>query len=299
MIVVAIPNTDRARDFTPIHSLVNALGRVDSELVTSGGGDNFLRFLGEELIPYIDKNYRTQPYRILEGHSLGGMFATYVLEAAPALFNSFVIISPSFYGGNFAVLGNVGKFLSDHPDLRKSVFVTIGNEPLLRKSVDSLVHQLKDHAPKSLHWDFKDYRNEDHMSVPLLSMYDGLRYVYSKWWIDLYDSTKVPTFDALRAHYKSISGDLGCEILPTEDVVNMFGYVLLHDRGKVDDAILVFRENVKNYPASFNVYDSIGEGYMVKGDKDLAIFNYEKSIQLNPDNNNGKRMLAKLREVKK
>lgn len=295
MIVVAVPNTNRLRDFTPIHSLVNGIGQIDIAYDATGGGDNFLKFLSDELIPYVDKNYRTQPYRILEGHSLGGMFATYVLETAPALFNSYVIISAAFYGGNIAVLESFGRFLSHHPELHKSVHVSIGEEPGLRRGVDSLVHQLKDHAPTSVRWGFHEYKNEDHMSVPLLSMYDGLRFAYSNWWIDLNDTTKVPTFDALKAHFESISEDLGYEVPPAEDIVNTFGYVLLFNRRKVDDAIMVFKENVKNYPASFNVYDSLGEGYMVKGENDLAITNYEKSIQLNPNNNNGKRMLAKLR----
>lgn len=52
--------------------------------------------------------------------------------------------------------------------------------------------------------------------------------------------------------------------------------------------------NVEMYPESWNVYDSLGEGYMNDEQKELAIKNYEKSLELNPDNENGKAMLRRL-----
>jgi tetratricopeptide (TPR) repeat protein len=66
--------------------------------------------------------------------------------------------------------------------------------------------------------------------------------------------------------------------------------------GKTDDAIKVFKLQVQDYPKYWNSYDSIGEAYMKAGQKDLAIANYEKSIELKPDNQNGIDMLKKLRQ---
>jgi len=63
----------------------------------------------------------------------------------------------------------------------------------------------------------------------------------------------------------------------------------------IDNAIDIFKHNIENYPNSFNVYDSMGEAYMMKGEKELAISNYEKSVLINPDNDNGKEMLKKLK----
>lgn len=57
----------------------------------------------------------------------------------------------------------------------------------------------------------------------------------------------------------------------------------------------MFKLNVGLYPKSFNVYDSLGEGYMNAGEKELAIKNYEKSIEINPKNDNGTLMLEKLK----
>jgi len=64
---------------------------------------------------------------------------------------------------------------------------------------------------------------------------------------------------------------------------------------KYREAIAVLKLNVELYPGSWNVYDSLGEAYMLNGDKALAISNCEKSLELNPKNSNGAQMLKKLR----
>jgi len=80
----------------------------------------------------------------------------------------------------------------------------------------------------------------------------------------------------------------------SEDQFIGLGYLLLH-RKRTKEAIEIFKLSVEAYPASYNTYDSLGEAYMDDGDKNLAIENYEKSLQLKPDNRNGVEMLKKLR----
>jgi tetratricopeptide (TPR) repeat protein len=78
-----------------------------------------------------------------------------------------------------------------------------------------------------------------------------------------------------------------------ESQINQLGYQLLR-RAKTREAIAVFELNVREFPASFNTYDSLGEAYMTAGNKELAIKNYKKSIELNPQNTNGADMLKRL-----
>ena len=79
-----------------------------------------------------------------------------------------------------------------------------------------------------------------------------------------------------------------------ERTLNSIGYYLLGEK-KIKDAIEIFKLNVKAYPDSFNVYDSLGEAYMKAGNKELAIKNYEKSVRLNQDNRGGIEALKKLK----
>lgn len=78
-----------------------------------------------------------------------------------------------------------------------------------------------------------------------------------------------------------------------EREINQLGYIILQAK-QFPEAIKVFKLNVELYPESFNVYDSLGEAYAESGDKENAIINYKKSIEINPDNDGGKKMLEKL-----
>ena len=78
-----------------------------------------------------------------------------------------------------------------------------------------------------------------------------------------------------------------------ESQVNSIGYRLLGKK-RNKEAIEMFRMNVEDYPKSPNVYDSLGEAYMLNGDKNGAIENYKKSLELDPANANAREMLKRL-----
>lgn len=80
-----------------------------------------------------------------------------------------------------------------------------------------------------------------------------------------------------------------------EGQLNTLGYRLLGNN-KRKEAIKIFKLVVSEYPESYNAYDSLGEAYMMAGEKELAIKNYEKSLELNPKNENAKKMLENLRK---
>jgi FKBP-type peptidyl-prolyl cis-trans isomerase 2 len=80
-----------------------------------------------------------------------------------------------------------------------------------------------------------------------------------------------------------------------ENQLNNLGYQLLQI-GRIKDAIEIFELNIEQFPNSYNVYDSMGEAYMLDKNKKLAIKNYEKSLKLNPENKNAEEMIKKLKE---
>jgi tetratricopeptide (TPR) repeat protein len=82
-------------------------------------------------------------------------------------------------------------------------------------------------------------------------------------------------------------------VLFSERQINTLGYQYLQT-GKIDDAITLFRLNVETYPKSWNVYDSLAEAYMEDKQYDLAVKFYNVSIEINPDNENGKQQLEKI-----
>jgi CubicO group peptidase (beta-lactamase class C family) len=95
--------------------------------------------------------------------------------------------------------------------------------------------------------------------------------------------------------YKKLKNDPTYAI--KEGDMNRVGYQLLQT-GKKKEAIEVFKINVEAFPKSGNVYDSLGEAYLADGDKKLAIANYSKSVELDPTNEGGKKVLEELSKSK-
>jgi CubicO group peptidase (beta-lactamase class C family) len=100
--------------------------------------------------------------------------------------------------------------------------------------------------------------------------------------------------DAGMKKYKELKADETYAL--DEGEMNQVGYVLLQN-GKVKEAIEIFKINTQAFPDSWNTYDSLGEAYMNDRQKEKAIENYERSIEMNPENANGKEMLAKIRSL--
>jgi len=98
MIVVGVRNTNRMRDLstTPTAGFTPPPEAGSS----TGGADRFLAFLGDELLPYIDRSYRTAPMRVLIGHSIGGLFALHVIDKKPALFTGYIVMEPAIWWNN-------------------------------------------------------------------------------------------------------------------------------------------------------------------------------------------------------
>ena len=294
LIVVGVANTDRTRDLTPSKSTTkNATGQV--QFPTSGGADNFLKFFETELIPEIEKQYRVQPYRILAGHSLGGLFAIHAMISKPGVFNSYIAVSPSLQWENGEELKRAEDFLKNQKEMRSTLFVSIGNEPgPIGASFDSFKELLSKTSINGFEWQAERMADEDHGSVVLRSHYFGLRKVYEGWQgpRDMKSGAVLGGLQGAEAHYKKLSDKFGYPIPVPENLINQMGYQFLSD-SKPDEAIAVFKTNVERYPASANVYDSLAEAYERQGRIDLAVPLYDKARTLGQQNNDPNASLFK------
>lgn len=285
LIVVGVTNTDRTRDLTPAKSTdKNPAGEL--RFPTAGGADNFLKFFETELIPQIEKQYRVQPYRIFTGHSFGGLFAIHAMITKPALFNSYVAVSPSLQWENFEALKRAETFLKNQKELNVTLFVSLGNEPGgIGQSFDKFKEALAKSNIKGFEWQAERMNDEDHGSVVLRSHYVGLRKVYEHWLAprDLNSGAVLGGLKGADAHYKKLSERFGYSIPVPEGLINQMGYQFLF-ANRPEDAIAAFKANVERYPQSANVYDSLAEAYEQSGRIDLAEPLYDKARTLGEQN---------------
>jgi len=267
MIVVGIPNVARNRDFSPIPS---------KQLQNSGGAKNFVNFLEEELMVYINSVYRTYDLNILFGHSLCGMFSVYTLFSNPELFDAHISASPYLMYEDDYVIKKVNEVLSDKSNFINQLFVSIGNEPAYFNSLDQLKSLLADNK-SDLNWTFKKYEDEDHGSIPFRTISDGLEFIFSDW--QLTNDIVMKGVDAIKDHFLNQSQKYGYTSKITEGALNTIGYQLLQV-DEIDKAIEIFEYNTELYPNSANVYDSLGDGLDAKGLKKEALQNYQKAVSI-------------------
>lgn len=186
MIVVAIPNTDRTRDLTPTHVDADPPFMDSTFSKTSGGGDNFISFLEKELMPHIEAKYPAAPYKMLIGHSFGGLAVMQAFTHHTELFNAYICIDPSMWWDKQTLLKQTEKALAERKFDGKSLYLGIANtleEGMdLKKvqkdtSIDSrhirsilkLQAAFEKNKNNGLKYRGKYYPDDTHGSVPLIT----------------------------------------------------------------------------------------------------------------------------------
>jgi predicted alpha/beta superfamily hydrolase len=166
---------NRTRDYTPTHSLESPYGKEMQK--HSGGGVKFRQFLVDELVPFIDREYRTDATkRALVGHSYGGLFTTWVmLTTGTETFNRYVIVSPSYWYDDEMIFDVVK---TAKPAGR--VYMSAGalENPVMGRDVKRLAKILRGPARAGLALRDEVLDNETHNSIFPSAFSRGLRFVF-------------------------------------------------------------------------------------------------------------------------
>jgi predicted alpha/beta superfamily hydrolase len=246
MIVVAISNTDRARDLTPT---------LPGCTQDCGGSDRFLTFLTHELMPWVDGRYHTAPFRIIAGHSRGGLYVMNTLLNQPDAFNAYIAMSPALWQQDKAVLKGAQEKLKRLPP-RRFLYMTDGDEAeSLTSTVAEAVALIKRAAPANLEWSYAHLANEQHMTTPHRSMYDGLEHIFSGMQVPR-PTILAQGIAGIDAHYAKLPARYGFDIALPFGMADWCGYYLLQ-QNKPQMAVEVFQRNVANHPGMAAAYYSL------------------------------------------
>lgn len=299
MIVVGIVNKNRSLDLTHV-------GDSSSNFQPNGGGQNFESFVTNELISYIDSTYSTAPYRLLTGHSIGGLFATRLFLNGCDKFNAFLIMDPAIWWAESEVLADIEMELIHSKLNKKKLFLSIANSlPSDIKSVEVAledttnatlgirsVFEFKDILSNSnsekTFWESQYYEKESHGTIPFISSYDGLKYIFNFY--------KRPSFQTLTdnspiildEHYKMLSKKMGYTILPPAYDLSGLAWRCTELEKNHDRAYLFLDLFIKYYPTDPIAYMQMGQHYELIGEKDKAQEYYQKGIELGYDPNGNK-----------
>jgi predicted alpha/beta superfamily hydrolase len=276
-LVVAVTNTERTRDMTP------PAREADPMMGAGGGAADFLRFFRDELVPWVDARYRTHDYRVLVGHSLGGLFAIHALVHEPDLFDGYIAISPSLQWDEQRLVEQADAFFRETESLDKTLYMTTGNEgSALTGGVLKLAGVLTEHAPEGFEWESRIMEEETHNSVVHRSTRQGLELVFRHWGLrDVIGAYDAGGLDALHAHFRRATERYGIEReLSTLTVTQLAAGLAFN--GRLDESIAVIEHDPDRHPPNGMIYRMIGTRYEDREDRDGAIRCYSRALELNP-----------------
>lgn len=176
-IVVGIGTVDRKRDF----SFPTTIEADKKRYPTTGHSDRFIAFIEKELQPYINEQYHTNTSRMIIGQSMGGLLATEILLKKPALFNKYVIVSPSIWWDNGSLLSLPVSALQG-----TDVYIGVGKEGLTPTEVprvmevdaNLLAEKLRSSKSAGAHVLFDYLPEEDHATVMHQAVFNAFRLLY-------------------------------------------------------------------------------------------------------------------------
>lgn len=181
-IVIGIANKNRKRDFTS--PATQASDR--KSIPNNGGSAKFIAFLEKELQPYVEKKYKTDGFKTIIGQSLGGLLATEILFKKPMLFNNYVIISPSLWWNDGALLKAKPVVLDKDYSKSTKIYIGVGKEGsfdgkrIMEDDAKLLYEKIKQGQSKSVSVHFDYLPEEDHATVTHPAIFNAFRILYPK-----------------------------------------------------------------------------------------------------------------------
>ncbi len=269
-IVVAIPNNrgTRGRDL-------------------ANQRDNFKKYIKEEVIPFVTKNYRTNKTKTLFGHSLAGAFTLNYLVTEPQLFDNYIAASPVVQIFNSELHNKFSTFFKTLPNIDKSVYFTLteanAESTIVYNAMNKFVDLFKKEAPKSLRWKYNFIENHVHMTTPYITIYNGLNQVFSDFQAPTFhsyqDYAKKGSLEGLKQYFARRAKKYNVSSVITDETLRMLADVLYRDqKEKLAEELLIL--NTKNHPNSIGALNSLARLYRRLDKIDTAKETYKKIIEL-------------------
>nr|WP_319401895.1 alpha/beta hydrolase-fold protein [uncultured Carboxylicivirga sp.] len=280
MIIVGVLNTDRSRDLTPSKSQVMYKGKVLH--TSSGGAENFYSFITGELRKEINRNYRTNGYSIIEGHSFGGLFVINTLQNHPQAFNAYIAHDPSLWWDDRYTLRKAADKWDQLSLQGKRLFVSQAVEELTdtfllphAKAIQGFSELYLCKNSNGLASKGQQFKQDDHGTIFLPASYRAHQYVFEGYCVPV---KKVPNHPELvNTYFQRLSNKLGYTFYPRERWgVEISKYCL--SINQPESALQLINNNLIQYPKSGQSMLVLGDVYTALNQKQEALHWYQKAL---------------------
>jgi predicted alpha/beta superfamily hydrolase len=286
LIIAGIPNgKDRTRDLTPTPT-----GRTAGNNPTAGGADAFASFIADEVLPLVRAKYRTRPTAIFAGHSFGGLVALHIAATRPGAYTGIVAMSPSLWWNDSTLVTQYADAIAKTRGPLRLFATSGGLETANDVTTKRFAARLDSAASKSVAFAYRHYPDDSHGLTPAPSLMDGLRFVFAPLSIARLPISRLgPASDSASVVKAVLESEAAYaagarlfgepETLP-ENTLNNLGYGVLQALKMPGLAVWIFRRNAALHPESANVYDSLGDGLLAKGDTAAAIAELRRAVEI-------------------
>ncbi|MBE0348666.1 alpha/beta hydrolase-fold protein [Pseudoalteromonas peptidolytica] len=280
VIIVAIENTERLRDLYPTKNKEPA-----GPMNMGGGAPKFLEFIETELIPFVNKKYRTHDFKVIAGASAAGTFVLYALQTKPTLFQGHIAYSPAVWWNFGATAKSTKAFISKTKQLNNFLFIAIGEEGgVMRERYEDMAHFLADNKPVELRFFSEAYDNVPHGLVSSAGIFSA----YQK----LFFPTQMPVrayngeLSSINEYYQQLSVQYGEVIEPQESTIRGLGYHHV-STGNVKEAIKLFKYGISRYPHNADAYNGLAYGYETDKQYRASLEQVNRALALSSKDDDG------------
>jgi predicted alpha/beta superfamily hydrolase/Flp pilus assembly protein TadD len=260
VIIIGVANTNRYRDLLP----AKKRGRDEG-----GGADKFLQFIDEELIPHIDKTYRTKKFRILAGPQAAAVFSLYTLITKPDLFDVFISENPFMNPENAEFLyPRTEQFFKNTVSLKKFVYIKCEKDERSKdlEYAERLARLMEAAAPDGFRFEVEIGEPSGDF-IPSLPFKKAFRKLFAEH--KLPENFQTNSVQDIIDYYAKLSAAYGFEVDPPS-LMLLFEGVKLNRQGKTSEAIALFEYQLSMNPRSLNALMQLGEIYRRMGNLEKA-----------------------------
>jgi tetratricopeptide (TPR) repeat protein len=271
VIIVGVANTNRYRDNLPFN--------WDG---SPGGADNFIRFFREELIPFIDQNYRTESFRVVAGPQAGAKFSLYALMTDPGLFDLYIATNPfeGDEGITRRLLERAEEFFGKTRSLKKFFYFSCEESepaPALEQA-KSLAELVEAHRPDGFELRMAVNKASGFFITPV-PVLEALRIFFSEFRLPA--DFQVNAVADIKAYYDRLSQKYGFAVNAPDLMLTMETDRLSQSR-RMTEATELLEYQLSLYPKSLNAFWRLGEVHRALGQYEKALGYYRDFLAIRP-----------------
>lgn len=268
----------------------------------------FLAFIEDELMPLINRNYRTHPHATLFGHSLAGFFTLHAMTTKNSQFANYIAASPHLLANENQLEQQLTSLLKVQQPLPYNLYFSmadnIGDGVDRVKGITELAELLKEKAPKSLNWHYQSMPGQDHMTTPFLTIFKGLTFAFQDYQMPRflsYDAfIQYGGVEAIKSFYQQRAKKYAVSAEISEFFFGLLAEVMIGEN-KVQQALKLLHTHAQENPKSMRAHFDLARLYQHNGDKNLAIKSYKKAQSLLTQKQSGfsNYMSSQIKELEK